>query len=446
MKLTDAAIRNLKPREKDYTVFDDEVKGFGVRVSPGGTKSFVFMYLFQGQRKRYPGGLGEYPHKSLADARALAWGYKGILKNEKRDPAVPKDPVSQPAGHVHKADTSTERGHGMTFGQLLEEYKQSQDWRDLRGSTKERAEYYLEQNVTPIWADVPLSDITRAGLANWGKGIVERGAPYTANKAWARMQTIWNWGLSRAELTLPPSPFFKLAKPFDEPKTPGGRLLTPDQIVKHFDALMEEPRDLAGWWLLMWLHLTRRTETGWLERSEIVRESERGAYWKIPGEKTKNGQEHLIPLTNYSTLLLGYLGQMSEHETYLLPSPVGNGPRVTVTGKPAQRMSERAGFAHSPHDIRHTAASIMGELGIEPHIIDSLLNHALPTDSSVTRWYNRARVWAYFNEKREATERWHAHLSKILGGALSTYIVEGLTKERSYEARIRAVVKSKRIG
>jgi integrase len=441
MKLTDAVVRSLKPREKDYTVFDDEVHGFGVRVSPGGTKSFVFMYLFQGQRKRFPGGLGEYPHKALAEARALAWGYKGILKNEKRDPAVP---VSQPAGHVHKPDTSTERG--QTFRQLLEEYKQSQDWRELRESTKEHADYYLEQDVLPVWGDVPLTEITRAGLATWGKGIVERGAPYTANKAWARMQRVWNWGLSRADLTLPPSPFFRLAKPFDEPKTPGGRLLTPEQIRQHFEALMEEPRDLAGWWLLMWLHLTRRKETGWLERSEIVRESERGAYWKIPGEKTKNGQEHLIPLTSYSTLALGYLEDMSEHDTYLFPSPVGNGPRTGDTGKPAQRMSKRTGFDHSPHDIRHTVASIMGELSIEPHVIDSLLNHALPTDSAVTRWYNRARVWAYFNEKREATERWHAHLSKILGGALSTYIVEGLTKERSYEVRIKAGVKTKRIG
>ncbi len=37
-----------------------------------------------------------------------------------------------------------------------------------------------------------------------------------------------------------------------------------------------------------------------------------------------------------------------------------------------------AGQKEAPHDLRHTVATILGELGVEPHVIDALQNHRLP--------------------------------------------------------------------
>lgn len=70
MNLTDATIRALKPRNRVYDVYDDDVKCFGVGVCPGGAKTFTFFYRLGGKKKRV--SLGEYPFTKLAEARRKA--------------------------------------------------------------------------------------------------------------------------------------------------------------------------------------------------------------------------------------------------------------------------------------------------------------------------------------------------------------------------------------
>lgn len=70
-KLTDRTIKALKPPEHgqvDY--FDDSPRGFGIRVSQSGHRSFFVMYRFQGRLRRHT--LGPYPHLTLATARQMA--------------------------------------------------------------------------------------------------------------------------------------------------------------------------------------------------------------------------------------------------------------------------------------------------------------------------------------------------------------------------------------
>src|SRR5580693_589337 len=67
--LTDIAVRNLKPPERgQVTLTDDSLPGFGLRVSQGGTKSFVLVHGKTRERVT----IGQYPAISLADARSEA--------------------------------------------------------------------------------------------------------------------------------------------------------------------------------------------------------------------------------------------------------------------------------------------------------------------------------------------------------------------------------------
>ena len=69
MRLTDLRIKQMKvPETGQKTYFDEGLRGFGVRVSQGGSKSFVVMYGKRRQLKT----LGRYPDLSLADARREA--------------------------------------------------------------------------------------------------------------------------------------------------------------------------------------------------------------------------------------------------------------------------------------------------------------------------------------------------------------------------------------
>ena len=66
--LTELTIRKLTPKgNARIELWDDKMPGFGVRVSPRGTKSFVLMYYVAGRKRRLT--LGRFPTMSLAKAR-----------------------------------------------------------------------------------------------------------------------------------------------------------------------------------------------------------------------------------------------------------------------------------------------------------------------------------------------------------------------------------------
>ena len=62
------------------------------------------------------------------------------------------------------------------------------------------------------------------------------------------------------------------------------------------------------------------------------------------------------------------------------------------------------------HDLRRTATTGMARLGVPPHIADAVLNHKSGTIKGVAAVYNRH---AYFDERREALEKWEAHVLAI---------------------------------
>ncbi|MGH7090708.1 MAG: Arm DNA-binding domain-containing protein [Stellaceae bacterium] len=63
-RLSDFAIRAAKPTASSFTLWDDNLKGFGLRVYPGGAKTFIVL-IGPGRRQ----SIGRYPLLSLADAR-----------------------------------------------------------------------------------------------------------------------------------------------------------------------------------------------------------------------------------------------------------------------------------------------------------------------------------------------------------------------------------------
>jgi len=204
-------------------------------------------------------------------------------------------------------------------------------------------------------------------------------------------------------------------------------------MKKFVEAVDEEPRISAVWWLLMLLNLTRKTETCLLEKSEVVQKSQRGAYLIVPADKSKNHQPLFQPLTEYSKLLLRLALKHSGDSSWVMPGK-GNKPRFQRTGVPGSRVSKRVGAQVSPHDLRHTVATILGELGVEPHVIDALQNHRLPRSTDVTGTYNDALVWAYFQQKREALQLWHEHLDKkILKGRLNAHIRQAVDGKKKFE-------------
>src|SRR5262249_4776224 len=72
-----------------------------------------------------------------------------------------------------------------------------------------------------------------------------------------------------------------------------------------------------------------------------------------------------------------------------------------------------------PHDLRRTCATRMADLGVQPHIVEAVLNHVSGHKAGVAGIYNRA---SYDREKREALNLWAEHLMAVVEGRAATVV------------------------
>ena len=133
--------------------------------------------------------------------------------------------------------------------------------------------------------------------------------------------------------------------------------------------------------------------------------------WTIPGEKSKNGMPHRVPLSRLALALLSEIKAVSASSRWLFPSTRGLG---AITG-PAVDHAMRKGRAilgigdATPHDLRRSAASHMTSIGINRLVVSKILNHAEP---GVTAVYDRH---SYDAEKWSALTAWNVRLEEIIG-------------------------------
>ena len=85
--------------------------------------------------------------------------------------------------------------------------------------------------------------------------------------------------------------------------------------------------------------------------------------------------------------------------------------------KAKEKLDERMAKAEkalphwTPHDIRRSVATHMAEIGIQPHIIEAVLNHVSGHKAGIAGIYNRA-TYAY--EKAQALELWARHVMALV--------------------------------
>jgi integrase len=110
--------------------------------------------------------------------------------------------------------------------------------------------------------------------------------------------------------------------------------------------------------------------------------------WTVPGERTKNAELHTVPLSRQAIALLCTLGPGAADELVFRTfagGPISNWDRET---KALQEASGTAGWTR--HDLRRTGATMLGEMGELPDIIEAALNH-VSIRSPLAATYNRSR-------------------------------------------------------
>ena len=130
--------------------------------------------------------------------------------------------------------------------------------------------------------------------------------------------------------------------------------------------------------------------------------------WRIPASRTKNGRGHDVPL---SDPVLAIINSISPREGRHLIFGDGSGP-FSGWSKSKERLDQRSGVTDwRLHDLRRTVVTGMAELGVQPHVIEAIVNHVSGHKAGVAGIYNRA---TYAPEKRAALDRWAKHVDEII--------------------------------
>jgi integrase len=406
-KLTDRSIAALKSKPARYEVWDEGRKGFGVRVTPRGVKSFVWVYHFQGKPRRLT--LGTYPALGLADAGVKLADAKKLLDHG-------EDP-----GKLAVAERAAER-QAETIEQLVADYLERYARPRKRSASED--ERILNKDVLSRWRERKVKEITRRDVVKLLNAIVDRGAPIQANRTFTILRRMFRFAVGQAIIDDSPCSLVEAPSAENERE----RALSEVEIQRLWQTLEAAPMEANIRRILKLILVTaqRKGEVMGMHEREIDRDK---AVWIIPAERSKNGREHVVPLPPLALQLLDaarpdqagwifpsgrtgapYRGQSIDHAVrdLFVPRPRGKTKKATATLPTPLLRGVMEAF--TPHDLRRTAATRMREFGVSRADVKDILNHKI---RDVTDRYDR---YDGLPEKRRALERWARHLELIISG------------------------------
>jgi len=156
----------------------------------------------------------------------------------------------------------------------------------------------------------------------------------------------------------------------------------------------------------------RREEVGGMLWGELAdRDGKRDGKWRVPGSRTKNHEDHELTLPPLAWSIIDNTS-CREFKGHVF----GNGSRGYANWSLAKTALDQRCKIAEPwrlHDLRRTVATRMADIGIQPHIIEAVLNHVSGHKAGVAGVYNRS---AYTRDVKHALDIWADHVASIVSG------------------------------
>lgn len=382
---TQAQVNGLRlPSGKaDAYFFDDQCTGLSVRLQ-GSAKRWVVWYQANGKRRRVT--LGPVAGLALKDARLRA----GRIVADARDGA---DVLAE--REMAKARAAD------TFGQLVKVYLDRRAKPRQRKRTYAEVERYLQTYCANLH-DRALDSITRRDVAAKLEEVRVEHGPVAANRCRTYLGGAFTWAM-RQGLT-ESNPVAGTEPPGEERRR--NRVLSADELAAVWKAA-GAAGEFGTIVRLLMLTGQRREEVAALTWPELDLDK---ALWAIPAARTKNKREHEVPLADQAMALLP---PRREKRAHLF----GRGRKGGFSGfsRCKARFDVGAGLKEpwTLHDIRRSVVTHMNELGIDPHVIEAVVNHVSGSRGGIAGRYNFA---VYRKQKRVALQAWADWLEAVVEG------------------------------
>jgi integrase len=281
-------------------------------------------------------------------------------------------------------------GFSAAIGRYLDRKRSS-----LKSGSFSGIERYLRNYAAPLHK-LRLDQIDRRKVAALLGEIETSSGPVARNRARSAFSGFFSWCVS--EGLLETNPVTGTAKA--EENGSRERVLSQDELRQLWRALGDDSfSDVVR---LLLLTGQRRNEIGRLQWSEIDRAC---GLIVLGSQRTKNGRHHELPLSSQALAIIERLPRRNSSEFLFGKKGFQDWDRAKTI------LDQRVGIAPwTLHDLRRTCATQLGELGIQPHHIEAILNHYSGHRAGVAGVYQRAK---YEPEMRAALQRWADWLEQI---------------------------------
>jgi integrase len=379
MKFTKATIAKLTlPRRKsELLVFAPDLPGFGVRLREGGSKTWIFQYKLGSKHRRIT--LGRVSALEPQAAREQANKLHAQVR-------LGQDPAGVRAESRARADETFEACIRLFLG-----------WQRGRVKSFRDVERHLVRNLAALHS-LALAKIDQRTIAAQLARISARGSPIQANRTRASLSKFFSWACGEGLAESNPA-----ALTNKNPERSRSRVLSPDEIKKIWAALPDS--DYGAIVKLLVLSGQRASEVSDLRWDEI--DFERNVI-SLAASRTKNRRPHRVPMANLVRSILEARPQNGRDYVF----GVGQQRGFSGWSRAKANLDEVVKIpSWRIHDIRRSTATHMAEIGIQPWIIESILNHVSGFKAGIAGIYNKASHEA---EKGQALTRWAEHIAAIV--------------------------------
>lgn len=404
-----------------------------VRARKDGAVSVAFYWQF-----RYDGKYHDYPlgtwkkGVSLPGIRKKREEAAAILaagKNPNTERKLIKEQVSA-LQQAELAQIEAEKAALRTVETCLNEWYGSKEI----SSRKDQGAYIkqpIAKYILPTLQRVAVQDVTKVMLADILHGVAKT-APIMANRLHAGLNQFFKYCCDEREwIGKNPLDGTSRAKIGGKEEARERTLCDPSDPNKHelkeLRAAMDAGKLTDSTKAVLWLMLGTACRIGEITQARWDAVDFEARTWTIPAENSKNGKPHTINLSDFALQHFASLHLLSSKSPWVLPATRGEGAvcvkSITKQVRDRQRETPMKGRskdtgtlrlsngAWTPHDLRRTAATLLGHCGVLSEIIERCLNH--------TEQNKLIKIYQRQEPRQQMKEAW-----ELLGQRIETLLAE----------------------
>lgn len=443
--LTAMAAAKLKPSHKRYET-RDSTPGLALVVHPSGSKAWVLRF-------RRPDGrtakmtLGRFDSNCELKGDPVIGGLltvaaaRQLAAEVHRSRALGRDPIAdrQAEQRTQAAKSAQACFFSDAAKRFVEEHARPRNrgWKSSATAlglapAADGALVEIRGGLADRWRSKPVAEVSSADVYAVVAEAIRLGIPGRATKQegsrdsrgkflHACLSSMYSWAVDHRLASSNPCASSWSPKP----PPARDRVLSDSEVRWLWEACTEagEPFDQA----LRLLLLTgqRRNEVSSMRWTEVS-----GDTWTIPAERSKNKRAHTVPLSQPVVAILNSVHRVSDEFVFSTTGGTAVRGWSGIKSRLDAKMLELAREEHTPdfqipswriHDLRRTVATNLQRLGVRLEVTEAILNHKSGAVSGIVAIYQRHE---YDQEKRVALDAWAARLERIVGGKVTSNVVE----------------------